>query len=134
MLDQQAIDASEARERLVSELANVEKAIREGGEAHVLLRMHRELEGQWEEARDTLRGLEARRALTAGQTVQARIGRLVQALESAEGPAVDVVVVNAAMLALFQRVTVDYRHGVLDFQWQHGGTIELPFYLPGAAR
>lgn len=133
MLDREVIDRSEALERLVIELGNVESAIRQGGEVPVLLRMHRELQGQWEDARDTLRNLEARRAMTAGQTVQARIGRLVDALEGGEGDPLDVAGVNAAMLAVFERVTVDYRHGVLDFRWQHGGSIELPYCWPDEA-
>ena len=129
-LDQQVGDASEERDRLAGELENVEKAIREGGEVAVLLRMHSGLQGQWEEARATLRNLEARRAEAAGQTVQARIERLLGTLEPEGGDPLDVEAVNAAMLGVFRSVTIDYYSGELEFLWQHGGAMGLPFALP----
>lgn len=129
-IDQQVVNLEAELERVVRELENVERAIREGGEARTLVRMMRELEGEYEEARDTLRRLEAQRAEVAGLTVQSRIERLMGTLEPQEGDPLDVGGVNAAMLTVFKRVTVDYQHGVLDFVWLHGGSVELPYALP----
>lgn len=129
-LDRQIINAEEERDRLAEELANVESAIRAGGDVPRLLRMLGELEGQWEEARDTLRGLEARRTQTAGQTVQARIARLLGTLQPQEGDPLNPAAINGALLLCFRRVIVDYPNGVLDFVWQHGGSVELPYSLP----
>jgi DNA invertase Pin-like site-specific DNA recombinase len=129
-LDRRIVNAVEERDRLSEELANVESAIRTGGDVPRLLRMLQELEGQWEEARDTLRGLEARRTQIAGQTVQARIARLIGTLRGAEGDPLDLAAINGALLLCFKRVTVDYAGGVLEFDWQHGGSVEVPYSLP----
>lgn len=129
-LDRQILDAEEGRDRLTEELANVESAIRAGGDVPRLLRMLQELEGQWEEARDTLRGLEARRTQIAGQTVQARVARLIGTLQGAEGDPLDLATINGALLLCFRRVIVDYPAGTLEFEWQHGGSVELPYALP----
>lgn len=99
-----------------------------GGSRAVSIRL-RELEGAFEEARDALRELEARRAATAGQTVHARIARLLDALEPKEGDP-QVAIINVALQSVFRRVTVDYRHGVLVFDWVHGGDVEVPYALP----
>jgi len=132
-LDRQIVDAEEERDRLSEEIANVESAIRTGGDVPRLLRMLQELEGQWEEARDTLRGLEARRTQIAGQTVQARIARLIGALQGAEGDLLDLAAINGALLLCFRQVVVDYPNGVLEFMWQHGGSVEVPYALPAGA-
>lgn len=129
-IDRQVINVEAELERVVRELENVERAIREGGEAKTLVRMMRDLEGEYEEARDTLRRLEAQRAEVAGQTVQSRIERLLGTLEPQEGDPLDVAAINAAMLTVFKRVTVDYPYGVLEFEWLHGGSVELPYALP----
>lgn len=129
-LDRQIVDLEAGLDRVVTELENVQRAIREGGEAKTLVRMLQELEGRYEETRDALRRHEAQRAEVAGQTVQNRIERLLGTLEAQEGDPLDVEAVNAAMLTVFKRVTVDYRHGILDFDWLHGGSVELPYALP----
>ncbi|MFS0851905.1 hypothetical protein AB3M93_21010 [Novosphingobium panipatense] len=89
-----------------------------------------QLEGEYEETRDTLRRLEAQRAEVAGKTVQSRVVRVLGALNPSEGESLNVSAVNAAMLTVFRRVMVDYRHGVLHFEWLHGGSVELPYSLP----
>ena len=129
-LDRQICDVEANLSKIVDELRNVERAIKEGGEARRLVRMLEELEGQWEEARDALRTLEGSRMIISGQTVQARIVRLLGTLEQQEGDPLDVAAVNATLLSVFRRVTIDYSGGVLDFEWQHGGSVELPYALP----
>ncbi|WP_336979699.1 recombinase family protein [Altererythrobacter fulvus] len=129
-LDTMVLSAGEAFSDVSDRIARILEAIEAGGDSLTLASRLRVLEGEYEEARDTLRRLEARRAETAGQTVQARIARLLGTLEPEEGDPLDVVAINAAMLAVFEQVVVDYRHGVLDFVWQHGGSVELPFALP----
>lgn len=105
-------------------------AIEHGEDSRTLSARLRELEGEYDKGLGTLRALEARRAETAGRTVQARIDRLLGTLEPQEGDPLDIPAVNGAMLLVFRKVTVDYRHGVLDFEWQHGGSVELPYSLP----
>jgi chromosome segregation ATPase len=128
-LDQQVLDAGERLSRTAEELENVERAIKGGGEARRLVAMLQELEGQWEEARDTLRRLEARRAEIAGRTVHARIARVEEALEATD-EAADVASINAALLTVFRRVVVDYRSGLLEFEYVHGGSVEVPYAWP----
>jgi DNA invertase Pin-like site-specific DNA recombinase len=130
-LDRQIADAEARASIAVDELQNVERAIKEGGEARRLVAMLQELEGEWEEARDTLRRLEARRVEVAGQTVQGRIARLLGALSSVEDGQANLGVINAALQTVFERVVIDYRHGVLEFQWLHGGDVEVPYTWPG---
>ena len=129
-LDRAILDQSEASGDVTERIERVLQAIEEGGDSRTLAARLRELEGEYEEARDALRRLEARRAETAGHTVQARTARLLGTLEREEGDPLDVAAVNAAMLSVFRRVTIDYSGGVLDFEWQHGGSVELPFALP----
>ena len=131
-LDRAILDQSEALGDVTERIERVLQAIEEGGDSRTLATRLRELEGEYEEARDALRRLEARRAETAGQTVQARTVRLLGTLEGAEGDPLDVAAVNAALLSVFRRVTIDYSGGVLDFEWQHGGSVELPFALPAS--
>lgn len=106
-------------------------AIEVGGEAGALVARLRDLEGQYDAARGRLRDLEARRAATAGATVHARISRLLGALEPEEGQP-EPGAVNLALQSVFRRVTVDYRTGLLEFEWLHGGSVDLPFALPEA--
>lgn len=129
-LDETIRDKSEALSDVGERLERVLQAIEQGGDLKVLTDRLRSLEGEFEETRDTLRRLESRRAETAGATVQARIERLIGTLKPEDGTQVDVAAVNAAMLAVFERVTVDYGSGVLDFRWQHGGSVGLPYSLP----
>lgn len=134
-LDRQIVDAEARVSITADQLQNVERAIKEGGEARRLVAMLEELEGEWEEARDTLRSLEAQRIEVAGQTVQSRIARLLDAIAPREGEALDVSAINVALQTVFRRVVVDYRHGVLEFEWLHGGGVEVPYALPeGAAQ
>jgi chromosome segregation ATPase len=128
-LDQQIVDAGEELSRKAEELDNVERAIREGGEARRLVLMLQELEGEWEEARDTLRRLEARRAELAGRTVHSRIARAAEAL-GGHGEPDNVAAINAALLAVFRRVVVDYEGGLLAFEYLHGGAVEVPYAWP----
>lgn len=129
-LDQAVVDQSEIVSDVTERIEHVLRAIEEGGDSRALAGRLRELEGEYEEARDTLRRLEARRAETAGATVQTRLERLLGTLEPQVGDPLDAGAVNAAMLSVFRRVTVDYGSGVLDFEWLHGGSVELPFALP----
>jgi DNA invertase Pin-like site-specific DNA recombinase len=126
-LDDRIVSADAHLSILTDELQNVERAIREGGEVKRLVAMLQELEGEWEEARDTLRRLEAQRIEVAGKTVQSRIARLREALRGEEP---DPAAINLALQTVFRRVTVDYRHGVLEFEWVHGGEVEVPYALP----
>lgn len=130
-LDSAIIDQGEALADVTARIERILGAIEEGaGDSRTLTTRLRDLEGEYEDARDALRQLEARRAETAGATVQMRLERLLGTLELPEGDPLDVVAVNGAMLAVFRRVTVDYPSGVLDFEWQHGGSVELPYALP----
>jgi len=129
-LDAGVENARAALGDVADRIERVLDAIEQGGDSRTLTSRLRELEGEYEETRDTLRALEARRAETAGQTVQARIDRLLGTLEPEEGDPLNIPAVNGAMLLVFRKVTVDYRYGVLDFEWQHGGSVELPYSLP----
>ena len=128
-MDKEVLNLEGAMEETQGRIERVLHAIEQGGETVFLVKRLRELEGEFEEARDALHHLEARRAATAGQTVHARIARLLEALEPKEGHP-QVALVNVALQSVFKRVTVDYRHGVLAFEWVHGGDVEVPYALP----
>lgn len=129
-LDAEVANARAAFGSVADKIERLVMAIEQGADSRVLTSRLRQLEGEYEETRDTLRSLEARRTEIAGETVQARLERLLGTLEPQEGDPLDVAAVNAAMLLVFRQVTVDYPSGVLDFEWVHGGHIDLPFLLP----
>lgn len=62
-----------------------------------------------------------RQSLADVGVVHARLATLQDAIEPDEGEPVDPGRVNAALRALFSRVTVDHREGVLYFNWRQGG-------------
>lgn len=128
-LDKQIANLDAERGAITERMERLLEAIETGGDVRTLTERLRQLEGEYEETRDTLRNLEALRVETAGQTVQARISRLIGTLEPEKGTLIDVPRVNAAMTQVFRGVTVDYRHGVLEFEWQHGGSVELPYAM-----
>lgn len=84
------------------------------------------MDGEFEKLTGQIRELERRREAVAGATVHARIAKLLAALDTKEG-APDPAAVNLALQTVFKRVTVDYRHGVLEFEWLHGGEVEVPY-------
>ena len=133
-LDADVDNARAALGDVADRIDRVLKAIEQGGDSRTLTSRLRDLENEYEETRDTLRHLEARRAGTAGQTVQARLERLLGTLEPGEGGALDVAAVNAAMLLVFSSATVNYEEGLLELIWLHGGQIELPYALPDYTR
>jgi DNA invertase Pin-like site-specific DNA recombinase len=79
-----------------------------------------------------LREMEAERAAiekewanTASPIVEARLSRLVEALEI--GPQPDLRQPNAALRENFAAVTVNYRDGTWGFRWRHGGESWLTY-------
>ena len=108
-------------------------AIEKGGETVTLIQRLREVESERETTLAELRELERRREAVAGATVHARIGRLIAELEPEEGH-LDPLTINVALQTVFRRVVVDYQHGVLEFEWLHGGSVEVPYGLPDSLR
>ncbi|WP_150291156.1 recombinase family protein [Sphingobium estronivorans] len=111
---------SDQIERLIDQAANA------GGSA-ALGKAIRDRETEFEALRDTLADLEARQAAAAGQTVQARIAKVLATLEGEQRNAAEI---NQAMRFVFRKVTVEYRDGLLIFDWLHGGSMALPYALP----
>ena len=128
-LDRQIVNLEGKLQGIERDIETTKNAVLLGGEAQSLVSMLRELDGAFEATRGELRKLADRRAATAGQTVHARISRLLAALEPEEGQP-EAQAVNLALQTVFRRVAIDYRHGVLDFEWLHGGKVEVPYSLP----
>lgn len=128
-LDDEIVNLEGEAGQLGDRMEAILRAIETGGDASALVQRLRKLEGEYEKARARLRELEDRRAATAGATVHARINRLLAALEPEEGRP-DAGAVNVALQSVFRRVTIDYRNGALEFEWLHGGDVEVPYALP----
>jgi len=129
VMDQQISNVEGEIEGLQTGLHTLLAAIQKGGEAVSILQRVRAIEGEIGERLGQLRKLEAERASVSGQTVQARISRLMTAIRPEEGEP-QPAAVNLALRAVFKRVTIDYRYGELVFEWLHGGEVELPYALP----
>lgn len=67
-----------------------------------------------------------RRVAATGPLVGQRIQRLTEALEGS----FDAGATNQALRAVFRRVVVNYLDGLLEFEWTHGGSCDVPFMWP----
>lgn len=114
---------------LRDKIDNLLSAIEAEGQTARLVGRLRELEGQYDSARERLRELETRRASVAGATVHARLSRLLAALEPEHGE-VEPGAVNAALQTVFRQAIINYRAGTIEFEWGHGGSVEIPYAWP----
>ena len=87
----------------------------------------RQIETEVDELRHFREKILTERAHTSGRLVAWRVDTLAESL-SANEP--DIPALNAAIRALFKRVVVDQGEGRLEFEWTHGGTLELYFGVP----
>jgi len=129
-LDRELRDAEGAVEEAQQGIEKLLTAIEKGGETTSLVQRLRQREADFETARAKVRELEGRRAAVAGATVHARIGKLLATLEPEDGGQPQPGAVNLALQSVFRRATVDYRWGVLECEWLHGGSVEVPYALP----
>jgi hypothetical protein len=73
--------------------------------------------------------MDERRRLADHGLVHARLDILHDRLNAEEGE-VDRAAANTALKVLFSAVTVDYRAGLLRFQWRQGGEASILYALP----
>jgi hypothetical protein len=90
------------------------------------------LYGYLREIEEERAAIEKEWANKASPIVEARLSKLVEALEL--GPQEDLRQPNATLRENFVAVTVDYRKGTLGFRWRHGGETWLTYdYGPAFA-
>lgn len=86
----------------------------------------RDLELRWDAVMERREVLRRQRAAKSGPLIANRVERLLEALKRPS----DAGTINAAMRAVFSRATVNYSDGLIELEWTHGGTCDLPFALP----
>lgn len=88
----------------------------------------RETERDLEEAKERLGALLERREAASGLLVAARIARVLEALQPADGP-MQPSVANAALRGIFKRAVINWPQGTVDLEWTHGGLCVVPYRM-----
>lgn len=91
-----------------------------------IVRRLRETEGDLEEAERAFRELQERQEAATGLTIGARVSRALEALQPPEDPP-DIAQVNRALRSLFTRAVIEWRAGMIELEWTHGGSLVLPY-------
>jgi DNA invertase Pin-like site-specific DNA recombinase len=86
----------------------------------------RDTEVDLQVAQEALQSLVERQAAVTGLTVQARVQRVLEALQPIEGEP-SVPVINQALRRIFRKAVIDYSTGRIELEWTHGGTCTVHF-------